>query len=104
LARDTDPAHANGSRNAAPQASARSPKGENSRTGGVGVRGGSRPGGWFSIERVHAAASLKLDAAVDEKRRRVQVADHLARGIELDRRSRADVSMNDPAPHDDRGH
>lgn len=56
------------------------------------------------LERIHAAASLKLDAPVDEERRRVQVADDFSGGMDLNGGLCTDVAVNHSPPHDDGGH
>src|SRR5450432_3462072 len=53
------------------------------------------------LDRVHPAAALEFDAAIDEQGRGVEISDHLARGMDLDRVLRADVPVNDSAPDDD---
>src|SRR5579872_226627 len=89
-------------RAAAPHAQASSTKGSASRTRSVRRGGGEGLACDLSIDRVHPTRALELDSAIDEDRRRVQVAQDLTGCVHLDRRPRANVSVNRAAAHDDR--
>src|SRR5271154_1471465 len=68
---------------AAPHAHARRAKGSASRTRRDRGRR-DRMRGFGCIDGVHAAATFELDSAVDEEGGGVEVADHLAGGVDLD--------------------
>ena len=67
---------------------------------GVGLGAPSRP----ASVRVHGRSPGTRRRARDEEGRGVDVADQLARRVDLDRLARADVAVNDAPANDDRRH
>ncbi len=69
----------------------------------LGCAGGCGLGRGRTVHGVHATGPLKFDASIDENRRRMKVADHSARRVQLDRGLGANVPVDDAAANDDRG-
>src|SRR5690606_945897 len=56
----------------------------------------------FVVLELHLARALELDASLDEERRGADVADQLARGVDLEGLARADVPVHRAPADDDR--